>query len=180
MRIDARSGVRGLLVDAETGRLIRWARWAEVPDDPRQPGEYEAWRYPEAECRARFAAGEPREALLLRRRCRLRFVPAAPLAVRPTDPRDLAGSLDEARRRWAPKLLVCGEECEEPGCHRLSAWWVSDERLIEPERDADGVLHERAVTTRARAYCDRHYRGPVQTSLRGVESEVEVGARPQW
>jgi hypothetical protein len=181
MRLDAKSGVRGLLVNVETGALIRFTLWAEIPDDPRQPGEYEAWRWPPDECRRRYAAGEQRESLVVRGRCRLRFVPAAPLfAPRPSAREDLAGSLDEARRRVDRRLLVLGTECSEPLCHRPATWAVSWEQLIEPERDADGNLHERAVCVRRVAYCEAHYRPPRQRSLRGVESEVPVLARPQW
>lgn len=118
--------------------------------------------------------------LVYRGTCRLRFIPAAPLRVKPSDPRDLAGSLDEARRRLVePKLLIPGEECEQRGCHRLSRWKVTEEQEIEPEVTADGRQHERAICVRVRSFCDRHYRLPVFKSVRGVEQEVEVEARPQ-
>lgn len=178
MRLDSRSGVRGMLFDAETGRPIRWVRWAEVPDDPEQQGEFEAFRVDPKEAKAR---GVPLAEIVYQGRCRLRFVPAAPrFGIKPSDARDMAESLDDARRRLVqPKLLIPGEECDEHGCHRLSCWRVSDEVEIEPRTLADGRLAERAITTRVRSYCHMHYRLPTFETIRGVQSEVKVDARPQ-
>ena len=187
--IDARDPARpaGVLVDAGRGRPIRWARRAVIPDDPREPGEWEAWRYPPAECKARFAAGEPEEALVVRGRCRLRFVESAGFLGKPSDRRDLLGSLEDARRHFGtarPVIVIPGlavPECIVPGCRRPAAWSVSDEQEIEPEVGADGRKYERAVCTLVRCYCSRHYQPPRFTSLRGVQSEVpEEVARPQW
>lgn len=188
MRLDARQGARGLLVRLDTGQPVRWVVWADVPESPEQPGEFEAWRFHPDECKRRYAGGVPREQLVYRERCRLRFVPAAPLfAPKPSDPRDLIGSLEEGRRRFArPRRVarVTGTgrpECDEPLCHRPADWSVSDEQEIEPERDADGKQYERAVTVRPRFYCHAHYANPTFTDLRGVQSEVpEEIARPQW
>jgi hypothetical protein len=179
MRLDSKSGVRGMLINAETGQPIRWVRWADVPDHPEQQGDFEAFTINPDDAKAR---GIPLADTVYRGRCRMRFVPAAPrFASTPTSQRDLNGSLEDARRRLVqPKLLVPGEECDEPGCHRLSAFRVSDEVEIEPQRDAEGRQLERAVATRIRSYCDKHYRLPTFTSTRGVQSEVEIEeARPQ-
>lgn len=178
MRLDAKTGTRGLFWNVATGQLVRWVIWADLPDDPQQEADFEAFR---EEPQAALARGVPLSAIRYRGRARLRFVPAAPVyRPKPTAARDLAGSLDEARRRFVrPKLLVVGEECEEPLCHALAAWRVGWERLIEPEIGPDGRAYERAVMLEAHGYCDKHYRAPRVTSLRGVESEVEVEVRPQ-
>jgi hypothetical protein len=178
MRLDAKSGVRGLLIDVDANRPVRWVRWADIPEDPNQPGEYEAFRSDPEEARRQ---GVQLSALVYRGRCRLRFVPAAPrLSGKPTSPRDMIASLDDARRRLVqPKLLIPGELCQERGCHRLASWKCSDEVEIEPERDADGRQHERAVTVRVHSWCDAHFCLPVFQSVRGVEQEVSVEVRPQ-
>ena len=173
MRLDSRSGLRGLLQNLDTREIIRWVRWAEIPDDPEQPGEFEAFR---TEPEAYKAKCLPLSDIIYRGKARLRFVPAAPrIGVKPTSPRELAESLADARRRLVePKLLVIGEECEERGCHRLSCYRVSWEQEIDPQRDADGRLHERAVAREAHCYCEYHARLPRFTSRRGVEAEVAV------
>lgn len=179
MRLDSRSGARGVLLNAETGQRIRWVRWADIPEDHEQQGEYEAFSRDPEEAKAR---GIPLADIIYRGRCRLRFVPAAPrFTCTPTSERDLAGSLDEARRRLVDqRLLVLGLECDEPGCHRQAQYRVSDEQEIEPQRDAEGHQFERAIAVRARCYCARHYRLPTLTSMRGVQAEVEVEeARPK-
>jgi hypothetical protein len=168
-----------MLINAETGKLIRWVIWAELPDDPTRQGEFEAFR---EEPNSALTRGILPALLKYRGKARLRFVRAAPVfGPKPSDPRDLAGSLEEGRRRFVErKLLIPGEECNVRGCHRLSQWRVSDEQEIEPEVDAEGRRCERAVVTRVRSYCSWHYALPRFKSVRGVESEVEIeGARPQ-
>ncbi len=153
MRFDSRDPAcpRGLFLDVATGRPVRWVVWADLPDDASQEAEYEAFL---EEPTAAVARGIPLEAIRYRGRARLRFVRAAPVfGVKPTSPRDLAGSLDEARARVDKRLLVLGEECSEPRCHRMARWSVSWEQIIEPERDAEGKLHERAVCVRRLAFC---------------------------
>jgi hypothetical protein len=173
-----------MLINAETGALIRWVIWAELPDDPTRQGEYEAFR---EEPNAALARGILPAALRYRGKARLRFVRAAPVfGPKPSDPRDLAGSLEEARRRFVrarPVLIIPGldvPECDEPLCHRPAWWSVSDEQEVMPEVDAQGKKCERAVTVRPRYYCDRHYRPPTFVNLRGVQFEVKIEeARPQ-
>lgn len=187
MRLDSRepSSPRGVFLDAATGQPVRWVIWADLADDPALESEYEAFR---SDPREALRAGVLPGTLRYRGRARLRFIPAAPLfRVKPTDPRDLAGSLVEGRQRFRkarPLIFVPGTdhpECDEPLCHQPAAWSVSDEQEIEPERDAEGRLHERAITVRPRFYCSAHYRAPTFCNVRGVESEVpEEVARPQW
>lgn len=182
MRLDSRDPdcPRGVFLNVITGQLLRWPIWVDLENTCLE-SEFEAFR---EEPNAALARGTPLDAIRYRGKARLRFLKAAPVfGCKPSDPRDLAGSLDEARRRFVePKLLIPGEECEEPGCHRLSAYRVSDEQEIEPETDAMGRKCERAIAIRVRCYCPWHYQLPRFKSVRGVESEVpiEEGARPQW
>lgn len=183
MRLDSRSGLRGLVIDLDTGRPVSLlVIWADIPEDPRQQGEYEAWRRDPDLARRNGATVPELLALKYRGRARMQFVPAAPVfRPRASEARDLTGSLAEARSRVDQRLLVLAEECAEPRCHKLAEYRVCWEQLIEPHTDADGRKHERAVVTRVLSWCSAHYRQPVRTNLRGVQSEVpvEVG-RPQW
>lgn len=175
MILDSKS--RGILFDADRNQPIRWARWADIPADPGQPGEYEAFRIEPVAARR---AGIPLESILYRGRARLRFIPAAPKYGR--KPADVE-PLGEARRRLGVVALppAVGVECQEKGCHRLAVWSVSDEKEIEPAVLPDGTREERAVCVGRRRYCDRHYRWPTFESLGGIEREVtEIQARPQW
>jgi hypothetical protein len=162
-----------MLFNRDTGQPIRWARWAEVPADPNEPGEYEAFLIDPAHARA---MGIPLEVVLHHGRARLRFVAAAPRTHTP----DPGESLAEARRRLGIALPpMIGVECDEPGCHALARWSVADVQEISPAVTADGQAEERHVLTGRRRYCHRHYQGPTITNLRGVTREPEVTARPQ-
>lgn len=188
MRLDAKSGVRGVLINRDTGQRITHVRWAEIPDNPEQSGEYEAFRIDPELAKAR---GIPLVSILYRGRCRMQFTSATILENKPVIHLAPSTPLDEIRH----EVLKGGEvkvtsiiylpgmpipECEERLCHRPATWSVATERIVEPERGEDGRLYERAVTVLTRVYCDRHYRPPVQISQRGVESEVEITrARPQ-
>ena len=164
---------RGFLKNRDTNQPIRWPRWFDLADDPEQPTDFEAFR---CEPQAWKDKGLDLHEIVYRGRARLLFIPRGPtFAATPTSRRDLSGSLEEAKRRHVnPKLLIPGEECDYPGCHRLSEWRVSDEQEIDPERDTTGAEYERAITTRVRCYCSRHYRLPTFTTVRGVEREEEV------
>ena len=167
---------RGILRNLDTRQPIRWPIWFDYHDDRQQLCDFEAWMYDEKTCKKLYATGQKAESLRYIGMARLFFIPRAPdFRVKPTSPRELAESLDDARQRLVePKLRVIGEECEERGCHRLSCFRVSWEQEIEPQRDADGRLHERAVTREAHCYCAYHARLPRFTSRRGVETEVAV------
>lgn len=180
MRLDSRSGLRGTFRRADTKQPVRFVRWY---DD--QTHEFEAFRIDPQEAKAR---GINPAALLYRGRAVLEFIPAQPLEKKPTGRIAPSTPLDEIRpevlrgRTVTPILIIPGQkrpECDEPKCHREADWSVADEQLVEPERGPDGKLYERAVTVGIRRYCAWHYRNPTQFSVRGVESEVEVAARPQ-
>ena len=183
MRIDSRSGLRGMLINADTGEPIRWAKWADT-----DTGEYEAFSRDPAEVEQ---LGLPLAAYLYYGRASLRFVAAPAVAtLLPPAHRVGAGEFsphakEEIRRRYrevgeARRILAtAGVECECPGCHRLATWKTGDVVECEPILGDDGKPYRQSITIRGHCYCDRHYRPPVATSLRGVEAEVAVGARPQ-
>ena len=167
MILDAKSGLRGILVNAETGQRIPFARWANT-----ETGEWEA-----------LAATPDGKSILqpkriVRGKCRLRFVPSAGfVAPRPTVPEDPPLAAGETKR----VLAIPGRECEERFCHREAVWLTGDEEELEPQIGTDGRGYERGRVVRIHRYCNEHYRPPVHTSRRGVESEIEITtARPQW
>jgi len=178
MILDARKNpnLRGVLVDAATNQPIRWARWANLAT-----GEFEAFKFDPK--RIKDLGGCPTD-FLYRGRTALKFVEDRTVPIRTPgnlDGKAVKQQMEEIRRTTTPKLLIPGDYCEVRGCHRLSAWSVADERILEPLPGPDGRLQERGIIVDVHAYCDRHFRLPVSTSLRGVESEVEVKiARPQW
>lgn len=186
MRIEAKNA-KGVLVNRDTGQPIRFARWAEIPDDPQQPGEFEAFRMDPKVAKGR---GMDLHALLYRGRCRLAFLPAR-LLERPMGRVAPSTPLEEIRQEvlkggelkvkpvvWLPGVVP--PECMEPLCHRPAEWAVSIEQLVEPEKDAQGQSWERAVMVDSEFWCSWHFRPPRQISQRGVEVELEnIGARPQ-
>lgn len=162
MRLDAKSGLRGVLVNGDTGQPIRFARWADL-----DTGAYEAFAVgPDGQM-----AWPPR---VVRGQARLTFIPAAsakPSACSATPPLSPTKAIRV--------LALPDRECEERGCHRLADWRVGHEQLVEPEIGPDGKAYERGVITAVHYYCSWHYRAPLSTSQRGVESEVPVRVRPQ-
>jgi hypothetical protein len=177
MIIDSRKNpnLRGILVDAVTSQPIRWARWADL-----STGEFEAFKFDPVRIKA--LGGIPSD-FLYRGQTQLRFIEDKTVPIRQPsslDARAAAQQMEEIRRTTQRKLLIPGDYCDVRGCGRLSAWLVADERILEPLSGPDGRLQERGVIVDTHAWCDRHYRSPVSTSLRGVESEVKVlVARPQ-
>lgn len=173
MILDAHSGLRGVFVDDASGRPVRWVVWYDT-----ETTEYEAFR-----CDPEVAAklGVEPIALRYRGKARLRFIPATPAKrPSPTDPRDAAGSMQEAKRLWSkPLLLLPGRECDEPHCHQLAGWRTAVERVIEPVVGVDGVAYKRSIVLEIKNWCAKHYRWPQRISARGVESETLVACRPQ-
>jgi hypothetical protein len=168
MIFDAQSGIRGVLVNVDSGLRIPFAFWADL-----QTGEWKALAAT-PDGRRKLS---PRRVL---RGCnRLQFIPAPP---RPPAAASAAPLAELAKEVLKGRAIVAvpGQECEERLCHRLATWEVSHEQEVEPARAEGGRLFERAVATSVHRYCARHYRPPVFTSVRGVQSEVAVSARPQW
>ena len=171
MILDSNSGLRGKVIDETTGLRIPFVIWCNT-----ETGEYEALE-------ATPDGSRPvRPNKRYRGQAKLRFVPdevltaiaaVTPKAECPPVPPEV---LEKARRIPVGSLDLC----EEPGCYRRATWKTGDEQQIEPETGADGQKYERGVIIEKHFYCDRHYRLPVSSSVRGVESEIEVAARPQW
>lgn len=174
MRLDSRSGMRGVFVSDVDGRVVRWVIWYDT-----ETGDYEAFRS-DPEIAKRFGVEPGR--LRYTGRERLRFIPATPARKpKPTDPVDAAGSLREAKLLWSkPIIILPGQECDERFCHRLATWRTAVERVIEAVVGDDGKAYKRSIVVETHQWCDRHYRLPTRTSVRGVESETEVEVRPQW
>ncbi len=175
-KIMARRGEHGMLVDASTGQPVRWAQWANM-----ETGEYRAFKVHPAQVRALRALGRPlAEMIFTGRAGHLRFIPFAPRAGKPKKhTREELAALAREARRGEPTIMTEGQECDEPKCHKLACWRVSDEQQIESAIGKDGKEKEQAITIKVRRYCSRHYRFPTFCSLRGVESETIVKARPE-
>lgn len=163
MIIDARSGLRGVLVNADTSARIPFARWANL-----ETGEYEALA----------ATPDGRQVLqpaqVVRGRCRLRWIPAAPVY----RPGRLIVPRDEPPKRAVRIPAVAGQFCEHKGCSRLAEWRTMDEEELQPAVMPDGTREERARAVAFHRYCSWHYQNPTFTSLRGVEREVVPSVRP--
>lgn len=180
MRLDARTmPERGTFVNLASGQIVRWVRWHDT-----DTGEFEAFKTDPVIARE---LGIPLTRLLYRGRAALRFVPThrtsgASGRLAPSTPLDeIRREVLAGRRMARPIIYVAGApipECNEPKCHRPARWECIIEQLVEPEKDTAGRLHERAVCLDVTRWCDWHYRPPRQLSERGVESEIEVVARP--
>lgn len=181
MLLKAKDGLRGEFRRADTDQIVRFVRWYDDATN-----EWEAFRCDPAIAKER---GISLRSILYRGRCRLNFKAAVPAAAKPMGRVAPSTPLDEIRRDvlkggeiqirrllWIPGGMP---ECDEPKCHRRAEYGVAREQLVEPERGPDGRLYERAVLVDVGVYCPWHYRYPTQISQRGVESEVEVGTRPQ-
>lgn len=171
MIIDAKEGARGVLVDEATSRRIPFARWANLAT-----GEYEAL--------AATPDGKRilQPAQVVRGRTRLRWIPAAPrypATGNPATGKPVTPDDGRPERRGRRLVVMAGQECDARGCHRLAEWATADEQELEPSVTADGRRCERAETVAVHRWCSWHYRNPVRTSRRGVDSEVPVTVRPQ-
>lgn len=181
MRLEAKSGMRGVFLRADTRQPVRFLRWYDT-----ETCKFEAFRCDPEMAKAR---GIPLTSILYRGRCRLEFIPAQPLDRNPASRIAPSTPMEEIRRevlkggevKVRPILIIPGQkrpECDESLCHREADWAVAVEQMVEPEKDADGNQWERAVTVSTSLWCSWHYRPPRQISLRGVESELEVKVRP--
>lgn len=171
-------GTHGALIRTDTSQKIPFARYANT-----ETGEWQAWAStPEGEM-----INPPQ---LLRGKCPIRFEVSTTLQARRTPkmakrqpppiqtPQQTAAEIRKIAKDYGfiELIKIPGVECEYPGCHRLATWQTGDEQIIDP---APGGF-ERAFTKRVHKYCSdpRHWRAPVRTSIRGVESEIDVETDP--
>ncbi len=169
MIIDHRSGLEGVLIDADLGERIPFSRWANL-----ETGDYEALA---ATPDGRAILQPPR--IVKGRRRRLKFIPAAGRF--PSGPGKLLVPEDEPPRKGGDRVVMLpGRLCEVRGCGKLAEWQTADAEELEPATLPDGTRAERSRIAAVHLFCSWHYRWPVWTSLRGVQSEmVQVTARPQ-
>ena len=169
MILDARSGLRGVLVDEENGRRIPFARWANLAT-----GEYEAFRAdPSGRSILRDELGKP---ILVRGRCRLRFIPD-PAAKRSESVAYTMPCVESGMglRRLA---YATKRRCQHPGCVRPAEWVVADEAESPPVAGPDGLLYRTAKLVGVRYFCSWHYEWPRLKRADGNVVDVEVTARP--
>lgn len=179
MILDCRSGVRGVLVNADTGERIPHARWANIPDDPTQVGEFVALVV--------GLTGQPlRPPRTYRGRCRLRFIPSLAPGLRslPSVPSPVqASAAAPGPRVPRPRRVALTDpdrRCEHPACDRFAEWVVAEERELPAVLGPDGRLYEAAKILRSRWWCSWHYQRPLLLHLDGEIEPVEVTCgRPQ-
>ena len=163
MIIDAKSGMRGVLVNADTGERIPLAFWANL-----ETGEYRAFRTVDGKTPTKNIAGQT---ISYDGKSRLRFIETGGLYTTPPP----TPSSPTEYRTLERCLVVPGRNCEAKGCSRLAEWETAVERLIA---SPDGF--ERAVLVGRRRWCSWHYRLPYEVDEKGeVVREIEVATRPQ-
>lgn len=171
MILDANSGVRGVLVNADTGERIPFARWANL-----ETGEFEALVID-------AATGRPaRPNRLYRGRANLRFVESHAPPLQPPEPQP-APVVEAAPaylpRRGVPLAAFENRACEHPTCLRKAAWKTAEQRELPPLEAADGTRYEQAAVTRIRFWCPFHYQWPTLQHADGEIEPIEVKARPE-
>lgn len=170
--LDAKSGVRGRLIDLDAGRDILYVRRAVLPDDPSQLGEYEAFRVgPDGDI-----AKENGKPLTYTGRCRMRFEPAAIANKTPVEPVTHRPVRQKFEKITVP---VLGLNCQHYACNRTAAWTVSDEVPTAPVQSGSKWFGTAKLIGR-RFYCDWHYRPPriIDTKGEVMEELHEIKARP--
>lgn len=179
MRIYAKDVVAsGRILDVfrtDTGEHLRWVRWFD-PDmgvaccfriDPRI---------------AEAAELDPDKVSNIIR-APLRFTESRLARWQPKENNEaIPEELTRRRVTYERTVMEFGKVCQYPGCHRLACWAVSDLQDCPRTTGPDGKEYARSITIGVSMFCERsdHYRAPVRTSERGVQSQIEVEvARPQ-
>lgn len=163
--IDATSGTRGIVIDLDTGLVIRKVRRANLSS-----GEFEAFRtWPNGEIR--YDENGP---MIYRGRGRLHFKPTANLAPpRPTSPSQTQQNYDHI------PIPLFSNRCCQKGCTRVARWSVSDEVPQTPV-EVNGRKYSRGKIVGRRYYCEFHWKPPRLLDAKGevMQEFDEIGVRP--
>lgn len=199
MRLHAEQGMRGRVVDLDTGLRVPKVIWLDL-----EKGELEAYRVDAQDRPVRTVNGDYETYTA---RGRFAFYPAdakeaaaqpslqgiamgAPRCERCGSPLTLRGKELCPRcyatdRRIKPLLLaeplttpLLDRRCEYKGCSRLAEWIVGDEIPTTPAKEGR-YLFDRAATVGRRYCCSFHYQPPRILDEKGeIVEELENSARP--
>lgn len=171
MLLRASDGIRGLVINQDTGNPIRKVIWANL-----QTGDFEAFR---TDAEGRIIADDFGRHLKYRGKCRLKFIPAKTLSS--------SSKQEEEQLPLHPKVTqkikkitvpLFDLPCDYKGCHRIAEWMVSDEVELPPIKN-NGRLYSRARTVDRRVYCSWHYKPPRLLDHKGeMIKEYENVVRP--
>lgn len=178
MRLYAKDGVRGKLIDLDTGKPVPKVVWFDT-----ETGEFQAYQTGADGQILRDAQGDY---LVYLARGRLRFFPEdKPRAVRlpcpdpePVTKPPRRTSKDERLDAWMLGILPCSHYA----CTRTAEWAVSDEEPAAPQI-VDRMAYTQATIVNRRFFCAFHYKPPRLLDHKGevVEEFAEAGGvRPQW
>lgn len=195
MRLHQRDGVRGVVIDLDTGRRVPKVIWVDV-----EKGELEAYQVEGPEGRETVKKDAAGDYLTYQARGRFRLINlstpsarpkyklGAPLCVVCKSPFTLPGedrcvsckSKDRGKgpraqaSRLTPQQLLEAQPCDHKGCNRPAAYAVSDEVQASPVKGTGGwgpspgtYLFERATMVGQRLYCEWHYLPPRELDEKG-------------
>jgi hypothetical protein len=181
MLLHVRDGIRGTIIDCETGRRVPKPIWLDT-----ETGTCEFYQVDAAGRIKTDAAGNYLTTLA---RGRFKFIPRAPTvpAVTPAPPVSPPPAMRaETRRRLRTSPLntplLC-QRCDHYACDRVAEWQTSDEVTLPPQV-AGGRRYERGKVIEVRFWCDFHFEAPRLMDHTGREVvkvfEDAGGCRPQW
>lgn len=167
----AKRGLRGDIIDLDTGEKIRWAIWADTDS-----GKYERWLADPEVAEKLGLPPPPRK----RGRARLAFIPRDLLPIKPPEEiQEQARPVAVPRKGGTPILAIANRDCQHYACGRMATWKTADEQILSPEQAADGTLYERARLVGVSYWCDWHYRWPNVVHPDGSRDAIQtVKARP--
>jgi len=198
VRLYAKQGFRGRILDLDTGRLVPKVLWFDA-----DAGELEAFAVDD---RGALRHDHNGNFLTVRLKGRFRFLPRSEgdsstlgKKMRLGAPQcqqcgssltlladDLCPACRAAQRRQKnpmkvermPEFLLC-QPCAHPGCDQPAVWSVADEVEVTPQQ-AQGMFFTRAAVVGRRFYCTRHWQPPRILDDRGevIEELAEGGVRP--
>ncbi len=179
MIISAKSGKRGVLVNADTGERIPLARWANT-----ETGEYERFATLDGKTILRDGDNRP---LVNRGKANIKFIESQAIINPAKEPLTPEQEKEEIRTIAKDYVTDYQEitptddvECDERNCHKLARWKVAHEQEIDPGVNTTGNPCERAITIDVELFCDDHWRPPTITTTRGITKEHTVDVRPKW